>query len=117
MTCDISKPQQTLGERFLAELCSQSNEKSFNHDDFHAVVPFITDTVRSMVKPKKKTGHAHLQIVYYNCGHCDNFARHYCVKKHRHCIEAYTKEEFEVLCEAYMQKRKLQENNVSNQKN
>ena len=117
MTCDISKPQQTLGERFLAELYSQSNEKSFNHEDFHAAVPFIKDTLRSMVKPKKKTEHAHLQMVYYNCGHCDNIASPSCAKKHRHYIDAFTKEEFEVLCEAYMQKRKLQENNVSNQKN
>merc|ERR1712131_55416 len=116
MTCDISKPQQTLGEQFLAELCSQSNEKSFNHEDFHAEVRFIKDTVRSMVKPKKKTGHAHLSIVYYNCGHCDNIAGHSCVKKHRHQIETFTKEEFDVLCEVYMQKRKLEENNVSNQK-
>ena len=107
MTCDISKPQQTLGERFLTELFSQSNEKSFNHEDFHAVVPFLTDTVRSMVKPKKKTEFAHLQIVYFNCGRCDNIASHSCAKKHRHCIEAFTKEELEVLCEAYMQKKKI----------
>merc|ERR1712131_353671 len=79
MTCDISKPQQTLGERFLAELCSQSNEKSFNHEDFHSVVPFISP----MVKPKKKPGCAHLQIVYYNCGRCNSIASPSCVKKHR----------------------------------
>merc|ERR1712131_378326 len=101
---------------FLTEIYSQPNEKSFNHEDFHAVVPFIKDTVRSMVKPKKKPGCADLQIVYYNCGRCDNIASDSCVKKHRHNIEAFTKEEFDVLCEAYIQKRKL-ENNVSNQKN
>lgn len=103
----ISKP--SLGEQFLAEIYSQSNEKSLNLQDFHAEVAYLKDTVRtSMVKTKKKPGHAHLQIVYYNCAHCDSIASHSCVKKHRHNIEAFTKEEFDVLCEAYMQKKKLQ---------
>ena len=105
----ISKP--SLGEQFLAEIYSQSNEKSsLNLQDFHAEVPIIMDTKSSMVKAKKKPGTAHLPIVYYNCAHCDSIASHSCVKKHRHNIEAFTKEEFEVLCEAYMQKKKLQEN-------
>ena len=103
----ISKP--SLGEQFLAEIYSQSNEKSLNLQDFHAEVPIIMDTIRSsMVKTKKKPGTAHLQIVYYNCAHCDSIASHSCAKKHRHRIEAFTKEEFDVLCEAYMQKKKLQ---------
>ena len=103
----ISKP--TLGEQFLAEIYSQTNEKCFNLQDFHAEVPYL---VRHMATPKKKTGHAHLQIVYYNCAHCDNIASPSCVKKHRHQIETFTKEEFDVLCEAYMQKVKS-----SNRKN
>ena len=111
MSKDISKP--TLGEQFLAEIYSHSNEKSLNLQDFHAEVPYLKDTMRSsMVKTKKQPGHAHLQIVYYNCAHCNSIASHKCVKKHRHCIEAFTKEEVEVLCEAYMQKKKL-----SNSKN
>ena len=61
-------------------------------------------------KTKKKVGHAHLQTVYFNCAHCNNTASHSCVKKHRHNIEAFTKEEFDVLCEAYMQKKKLSKN-------
>ena len=103
----ISKP--SLGEQFLAEIYSQPNGKSsLNLQDFHAEFPIIVDTMRSsMVKTKKKPGTAHLQIVYYNCAHCDSIASHSCVKKHRHQIEAFTKEEFEVLCEAYMQKKKL----------
>ena len=87
-------------------MCSQSNEKSLQ--DFHAEVPYLKDTVRAtMIKTKKKPGHSHLPIVYYNCGRCDSIASHSCVKKHRHQIEAFTKEEFDVLCEAYLQKRKL----------
>ena len=82
MSQDISKP--TLGEQFLAEIYSHSNEKNLNLQDFHAE-----------------------QIVYYNCAHCDSIAKESCVKKHRHNIEAFTKEEFDVLCEAYMQKKKL----------
>ena len=82
MSQDISKP--TLGEQFLAEIYSHSNEKNLNLQDFHAE-----------------------QIVYYNCAHCNSIANHSCVKKHRHFIEAFTKEEIEVLCEAYMQKKKL----------
>ena len=106
----ISKP--TLGEQFLAEIYSQSNEKSsLNLHDFHAEVPYLKDTVRSsMVKTKKKPGTAHLQIVYYNCARCDSIASHSCAGKHPHQIEAFTKEEFDVLCEAYMQKTKLSKN-------
>ena len=104
----ISKP--SLGEQFLAEIYSQSNEKSsLNLHDFHAEVRYLKDTARSsMVKTKKKPGTANLQIVYYNCPHCDSIASHNCVKNHRHNIEAFTREEFDVLCEAYMQKKKLQ---------
>ena len=121
----ISKP--TLGELFLAEIYSHSNEKSpkfrsFHAEvlqdfkaevfqDFHAEVRYLKDTMRSsMVLTKKQPGHAHLQIVYYNCAHCDSIANHSCVKKHRHNIEAFTKEEFDVLCEAYMNKKKLSKN-------
>ena len=106
----ISKP--TLGEQFLAEIYSQSNEKfSLIIQDFHAEVRYLKDMIRSsMVKTKTKPGNAHLQIVYYNCAHCDSIASHSCVKKHRHHIEAFTKEEFDVLCEAYMQKTKLSKN-------
>ena len=105
----ISKP--TLGEQFLAEIYSHSNEKSLNLQDFHAEVRYLKDTMRSsMVLTKKQPGHAHLQIVYYNCAHCDSIANHSCVKKHRHNIEAFTKEEFDVLCEAYMNKKKLSKN-------
>ena len=102
----ISKP--SLGEQFLAEIYSQSNEKSsLNLQDFHAEVCYLKDTMRSsMVKTKKQPDHAHSQIVHYNCAHCDSIATPSCLKKHRHFIEAFTKEEFEVLCEAYMQKKK-----------
>ena len=108
-----SKP--TLGEQFLAkmysQLESQGNEKFLR--DFHAEVPYLKDMIRAhMTKTEKKTEHAHLQIVYYCCAHCDNIASPSCVSKHRHNIESYTMEEFEQLCEAYMQKRKS-----SNQKN
>ena len=103
----------TLGEQFLAEIYSPSNEKNLNLQDFHSEVPYLKDTMRSfMVKTEKQPGHAHLQIVYYNCAHCESIANHSCVKKHRHNIEAFTKEEFERLCKAYMQKKKL-----SNSKN
>ena len=113
MSQALSKPQPTLGEQFLAEMYSQTNEKCFNLHDFHAEVQYLKDTVRArMTTTKKKTGHAHLQIVYYNCAHCDNIASPSCVKKHRHQIETFTKEEFDVLCEAYMQKLKS-----SNRKN
>ena len=105
----ISKP--TLGEQFLAEIYSHSNEKSLNLQDFHAEVPYLKDTMRSsMVMTTKQPGHAHLQIVYYNCAHCDSIAHHSCAKKHPHNIEAFTKEEFDVLCEAYMNKKKLSKN-------
>ena len=98
----------TLGEQFLAEIYSHSNEKSLNLQDFHAEIPYLKDTMRSsMVKTKKGPGHAHLQIVFYNCAYCKSTASPACVKKHRHNIEAFTKEEFDVLCEAYMQKKKL----------
>ena len=108
MTCE-----PTLGEQFLAEIFSPSNEKSLNLQDFHAEVRYLKDTIRATMantKTKKKVGHAHLQIVYFNCAHCDNIASHSCAEKHRHNIEAFTKEEFDVLCEAYMQKKKLKEN-------
>ena len=110
MSLVISK--SNLGEQFLAEIYSQSNGKSsLNLQDFHAEVPYLMDTIRSsMVKTKKKPGNAHLQIVYYHCAHCDYIASHSCVKKHRRHIEAFTKEEFDVLCEAYMQKKKLSKN-------
>ena len=85
MSQDISKP--TLGEQFLAEIYSHSNEKNLNLQDFHAE-----------------------QIVYYNCAHCNSIANHSCAKKHRHNIEAFTKEEFDVLCEDYMNKKKLSKN-------
>ena len=103
MSQRTSEPRPTLGEQFLAGIYSQDSKKSFNLQDFHAEVPYL---VRHMATPKKKTGHAHLQIVYYNCAHCDNIASPSCVKKHRHQIETFTKEEFDVLCEAYMQKLK-----------
>ena len=108
MTCE-----PTLGEQFLAEIFSPSNEKSLNLQDFHAEVPYLKDTMRATMAnttTKKKVGHAHLQIVYFNCAHCEYLASCSCVKKHRHNIEAFTKEEFEVLCEAYMQKKKLSKN-------
>ena len=115
MSHGILKPKPTLGEQFLAKIYSQSesqeNEKFIR--DFHAKVPYLKDTIRAqMTNIKKKTGHAHLQIFYYNCSHCDNIATLSCVKKHRHNVETFSKDEFEFLCEAYMQKQKS-----SNQKN
>jgi len=111
----ISKPQSTLGQQFLADVYSKPNEKRLDLQDFHAEVPYLKDTMRACMfntKTKKQPGHSHLQIVYYNCAHCNNIASHSCVKKHRHNIEAFTAEEFDGLCEAYIQEKKL-----SNSKN
>ena len=99
---------ETVGELFLAELYSHSNDKSLNFQDFHSEVRYLKDTMRSfMVKTEKQPGHANSQIVYYYCAHCDSIASHSCAKKHHHNIEAFTKEEFEGLCKAYLQKKKL----------
>ena len=106
----ISK--STLGEQFLAEIYSQSNEKSsLNLQDVHAEVPYLMHTIRSsVVKTKTKPGNVHLQIVYYNCAHSDSIASHSYAKKHCHNISVFTKEEFDVLCEVYIQKKKLSKN-------
>ena len=44
MTCE-----PTLGEQFLAEIFSPSNEKSLdvNLQDFHAEIPYLKDTMRA----------------------------------------------------------------------
>ena len=105
----------SLGEQFLAEIFSENPglETYQKQINFHAEMPYLKETVReqkreNLQKTAEKQGVQNLQIVYYNCGRCNDMAKHSCVKKHRHQIETFTKNEFEMLYNAYVQKQKLQ---------